>query len=48
MIKQGLLPEGATIAPIILSSNKTNLSHFSSDKQAWSVYLSVGNISKEI
>ncbi|KAF8874920.1 hypothetical protein BD779DRAFT_1678483 [Infundibulicybe gibba] len=29
------LPSGATIAPIILSSDKTQLSRFSGDKQAW-------------
>ncbi|KAJ7572109.1 hypothetical protein C8J56DRAFT_1069983 [Mycena floridula] len=43
----GHLPIGSTIAPIILSSNKTQLSRFSGDKQAWPVYLSIGNISKE-
>ncbi|TBU37509.1 hypothetical protein BD309DRAFT_905077 [Dichomitus squalens] len=32
---QGVLPPGATIAPVILSSDKTQLSHFSGDKQAW-------------
>ncbi|KAI1790350.1 hypothetical protein LXA43DRAFT_891155 [Ganoderma leucocontextum] len=32
---QGLVPPGATIAPIILSSDKTVLSRFSGDKQAW-------------
>ncbi|KAF8873161.1 hypothetical protein BD779DRAFT_1452149, partial [Infundibulicybe gibba] len=42
------LPSGATIAPIILSSDKTQLSRFSGDKQAWPVYLSIGNISKSI
>ncbi|KAF8814138.1 hypothetical protein BYT27DRAFT_7206323 [Phlegmacium glaucopus] len=45
---QKLLPEGATIAPVILSSDKTNLSRFSGDKQAWPVYLSIGNIEKEV
>ncbi|KAJ7576496.1 hypothetical protein C8J56DRAFT_1007498 [Mycena floridula] len=43
----GRLPIGSTIAPIILSSDKTQLSRFSGDKQAWPVYLSIGNISKE-
>ncbi|RPD57369.1 hypothetical protein L227DRAFT_507016 [Lentinus tigrinus ALCF2SS1-6] len=42
------LPDGSTIAPIILSSDKTQLSRFSGDKQAWPVYLSIGNISKEV
>jgi Plavaka transposase len=42
------LPPGATIAPVILSSDKTHLSIFSGDKQAWPVYLSIGNIAKDI
>ncbi|KAG1773538.1 hypothetical protein EDD22DRAFT_976124 [Suillus occidentalis] len=45
--KQKELPEGATIAPIILASNKTMLSQFRGDKSAWPVYLSIGNIAKE-
>ncbi|KAF7798192.1 hypothetical protein EIP86_009409 [Pleurotus ostreatoroseus] len=43
---QKLLPKGATIAPVILSSDKTQLSTFSGDKSAWPVYLSIGNIPK--
>ncbi|RDB24482.1 hypothetical protein Hypma_008517 [Hypsizygus marmoreus] len=45
---QELLPEGATIAPIILSSDKTRLSQFWGDKSAWPVYLTIGNISKDV
>jgi len=45
---QGNLPDGATIAPIILSSDKTQLSVFQGNKQAWPVYLTIGNISKEV
>ncbi|PPQ74944.1 LOW QUALITY PROTEIN: hypothetical protein CVT26_011417 [Gymnopilus dilepis] len=41
-----LLPDGTAVVPIILSSDKTNLTRFNGDKQAWSVYLSIGNISK--
>ncbi|KAG1734815.1 hypothetical protein EDB19DRAFT_1996509 [Suillus lakei] len=44
--KQNALPEGATIAPIILSSDKTSLSQFRGDKSAWPVYMSIGNIAK--
>lgn len=33
---------------MILSSDKTNLSKFSGDKVAWPVYLSIGNIAKEL
>lgn len=42
------LPIGATIALIILSSDKTQLSRFSGDKKAWPVYISIGNIDKAI
>ncbi|KAG0704055.1 hypothetical protein DFH29DRAFT_849443 [Suillus ampliporus] len=44
---QKTLPQGATIAPIILASDKTCLSQFHGDKSAWPVYLSIGNIAKE-
>ncbi|KAG6839614.1 hypothetical protein C0991_000890 [Blastosporella zonata] len=45
---QEMLPEGATIAPVILSSDKTRLSQFRGDKSAWPVYLTIGNISKDV
>lgn len=45
---QSSLPEGATVAPIILSSNKTKLSQFRGDKSARPVYLTIGNIAKEV
>ena len=44
---QELLPEGTTITPIILSSDKTHLTWFSGDK-AWPVYITIGNIGKEV
>ncbi|KAF8879805.1 hypothetical protein BD779DRAFT_1550612 [Infundibulicybe gibba] len=34
--------------PLILASDKTQLSQFQGDKKAWPVYLTLGNISKEI
>ena len=42
------LPKGTTIAPIILSSDKTQLTLFQGDKKAWPVYLTIGNLSKEL
>ncbi|KAI0683707.1 hypothetical protein BC835DRAFT_1469393 [Cytidiella melzeri] len=45
---QKLLPEGATLVPVILASDKRQLSNFSGDKSAWPVYLSIGNISKAV
>ncbi|KAI0683012.1 hypothetical protein BC835DRAFT_1423707 [Cytidiella melzeri] len=43
---QGKLPSGATIAPVILASDKTKLSSFRGDQTAWPVYLTIGNIAK--
>ncbi|THH07054.1 hypothetical protein EW146_g9433 [Bondarzewia mesenterica] len=45
---QDNLPDGAAVASIILSSDKTQLSVFQGDKSAWPVYLTLGNISKEV
>ncbi|KAG1727147.1 hypothetical protein EDD22DRAFT_982766 [Suillus occidentalis] len=45
---QGRLPEGAVIAPIILTSDKTSLSQFQGDQEVWPVYLTLGNISKDV
>ncbi|KAJ7716992.1 hypothetical protein B0H16DRAFT_1898115 [Mycena metata] len=44
---QKRLPLGATVAPLILSSDKTMLSNFRGDNSAWPVYLTIGNIGKE-
>ncbi|KAI0632830.1 hypothetical protein C8Q77DRAFT_1058772 [Trametes polyzona] len=43
---QTRLPSGATVAPVILASDKTTLSRMSGDKSAWPVYLTIGNIDK--
>jgi hypothetical protein len=47
-IIQAQLPEGATIAPVILASDKTKLSRFKGDKTAWPVCLTIGNLSKDV
>jgi hypothetical protein len=44
---KGNLLAGAVVAPVILASDKTQLTKFQGDKSAWPVYLSIGNISKE-
>ncbi|KAJ7757903.1 hypothetical protein B0H16DRAFT_1822559 [Mycena metata] len=44
---QNLLPKGSTLCPIIISSDKTQLTRFSGDQQAWPVYLTIGDIDKE-
>jgi hypothetical protein len=45
---QNKLPAGATVVPIILSSDATQLTSFSGGKTAWPVYVSIGNIPKSI
>jgi hypothetical protein len=40
--------QGAILAPAILTCDKMNLSQFGSNKQAWPVYLTLGNILKGI
>ncbi|KAH9853324.1 hypothetical protein C2E23DRAFT_868160 [Lenzites betulinus] len=45
---QNKLPFGATVAPVILASDKTTLSRMSGDKSAWPVYLTLGNIDKRL
>ncbi|KAJ6586558.1 hypothetical protein B0H10DRAFT_2168046 [Mycena sp. CBHHK59/15] len=44
---QELPPRGSTLVPIIISTDKTQLTRFSGDQQAWPVYLTIGNIEKE-
>jgi hypothetical protein len=43
-----LLPQGATVAPIIITTDKTQLTQFSGNKAAYPVYLTIGNIPKGI
>ncbi|KAI6106269.1 hypothetical protein EDD16DRAFT_1491001 [Pisolithus croceorrhizus] len=45
---QRCLPSGGTVAPVILASDKTELSRFKGDKNAWPMYLSIGNLAKEV
>ncbi|KAG0640986.1 hypothetical protein HOY80DRAFT_859151, partial [Tuber brumale] len=41
---QDSLPEGATLVPIICSSDVKFLTNISGDKKAWPIYLTIGNI----
>lgn len=43
---QGKIEKGGVVAPIILASDKTCLSTFVGDKEAYPVYLTLGNIPK--
>ncbi|KAJ7051459.1 hypothetical protein C8F01DRAFT_999273 [Mycena amicta] len=38
------LPVGGTLCPLVIASDKTQLTQFSGDQQAWPVYLTIGNI----
>jgi hypothetical protein len=43
-----LLPEGATVAPVIISTDKMQLTQFSGNKTAYPVYLTLGNIPRTL
>ncbi|KAG8769490.1 hypothetical protein FRC12_004934 [Ceratobasidium sp. 428] len=45
---QNLLGKYATVVPIILSTDKTKLTVFSGNQKAWPVYMTIGNISRNI
>ncbi|KAI0281068.1 hypothetical protein BC826DRAFT_1094230 [Russula brevipes] len=45
---QGKIQPGGVVCPVILSTDKTNISKFSGDKKAYPVYLTIGNISKSL
>ena len=44
---QDKLPEGATLIPLLLSSDKTVLTQHHGDKAGWPVYLTIGNLDAE-
>ena len=45
---QEQLPSGESIIPVILASDKTHLTNFSGDTSAWPLYMSIGNIRKDV
>ncbi|PPQ86984.1 hypothetical protein CVT26_007549 [Gymnopilus dilepis] len=45
---QSKLPPGATLAPVIIATDKTQLTKFSGSKSAYSLYLTIGNIPKAL
>ncbi|KAJ3709627.1 hypothetical protein C8R42DRAFT_547238, partial [Lentinula raphanica] len=45
---QKAVPRGGTIAPVIIASDKTQLTQFSGNKTAYPVYLTLGNIPKSL
>jgi hypothetical protein len=44
----GNFPDDATIIPVILASDATQLTNFGGGKQAYPVYITLGNIPKAI
>ena len=48
IVFQDKLGDGETIAPVIVTLDKTQLSTFSGDKTAWPVYLTIRNIAKSV
>ncbi|KAF8233806.1 hypothetical protein L208DRAFT_1265123, partial [Tricholoma matsutake] len=45
---QSLLPPGTTLSPIIIATNKTELTQFMGGKSTYPVYLTIGNLLKSI
>ncbi|KIJ09983.1 hypothetical protein PAXINDRAFT_39527, partial [Paxillus involutus ATCC 200175] len=45
---QSLLAEGVSIAPLIIATDKTQLTQFSGGKSAYPVHLTLGNIPRAI
>ena len=45
---QDHVPAEATIVPVICASNQTHLTKFLGDQHAWPLYLTIGNIRKDI
>lgn len=45
---QKTLPPGAALVPVIAMSDATHLSNFSGDLKAWPVYMTIGNIEREV
>jgi hypothetical protein len=43
---QGKVPEGATIIPILLATDKTMLTQHHGDESAWPIYLTIGNLDR--
>ena len=48
MTFQSLLPKGSVLTPVIISTDKTQLTQFSGNKSAYPVYMTLGNIPKEL
>jgi hypothetical protein len=45
---QNCLPQGAALAPVIIATDKTQLTQFSSNKSTYLIYMTLGNIPRAI
>ncbi|KAF5343781.1 hypothetical protein D9757_014804 [Collybiopsis confluens] len=45
---QNAIPEGGTVCPVIIASDKTQLTRFAGNKAAYPVYLTIGNVPKAL
>ena len=45
---KALLPTGAAVAPVIIATDKTQLTQFSGSKSAYPVYMTLGNIPRAL
>ena len=41
------IPDGGTIIPILLASDKTMLSLHHGDQSAWPIYITIGNLNRK-
>ena len=42
------MPPGATVVPVILATDKTLITKLRGDVSTWPVYITIGNISRDI
>ncbi|KAF5361204.1 hypothetical protein D9757_013606 [Collybiopsis confluens] len=45
---QNVIPKGGTVCPVIIATDKTQLTRFAGNKAAYPVYLTIGNIPKAL
>jgi Plavaka transposase len=44
---QARLPDGATVVPVLLATDKTQLTTHHGDKSSWPVYITIGNLDRK-
>jgi hypothetical protein len=46
--RQAELPPGATVVPVIISTDKTMMTQLRGDQTAWPVYMTIGNLTRSV